>query len=236
MSVGSDRLLECIDALPIIPFPWIDPPSGRARSPLRSLSLNAITRFRLGAGLVLAGSLCVAGLVVAGHQTSATAAPIDAPVKLRTVTLDAMLKEIASKKAKLTVVDAWATWCGPCKENFPHLVEMHEKYAGKGIAFASLCLDDATKPKKVAEATEFLVSKHADFSNYLLEESQDDAFEKLDITAIPAVFLFGPDGKEIRRFTLEDVNNQFTYAEVESAVQEFLAGKPMTTGILYKKR
>ncbi len=196
--------------------------------------MNATTRLRFG----LLGTLLAVGLGIAA-QRSTIAGPPAAPkseVKLVAVNFDGMIKDIASKKAKLTVVDAWATWCGPCKENFPHLVDMREKYAGKGIAFASLCLDDATKSKKVAEATEFLVSKKADFSNYLLEESQDDAFEKLDITAIPAVFMFGPDGKEIRRFTLEDVNNQFTYDQVETAVQEFLAGKPMTTGVVYKKR
>ncbi len=88
----------------------------------------------------------------------------------------------------------------------------------------------------MAEATEFLQGAHADFTNYLLDETQDDAFERLDITAIPAVFMYGPDGKEVRRFTLEDVNNQFTYAQVETAVQEFLAGKPMTTGVVAKKK
>ena len=51
------------------------------------------------------------------------------------------------------MVDAWATWCGPCKENFPHVVEMHQKYAGKGLAVVSLSLDDRDKPEKVDEAT-----------------------------------------------------------------------------------
>jgi len=195
--------------------------------------LNATLRFRR-AGFGLIGSLLAVGLGVVAQL--ATAAPADSEVKLQTVKFDAMIQQIALKKAKLTVVDAWATWCGPCKKNFPHLVEMHEKYASKGIAFASISLDDATKPKKVAEATEFLVEKKAEFANFLLDETQDDAFDHLDISAIPAVFMYGPDGKEVRRFTLEDPNDQFTYEQVETAVQEFLAGKPMTTGTVHKKR
>ena len=64
-------------------------------------------------------------------------------MELVPVKFDEMLARIAAnKKAKLTLVDAWATWCGPCKENFPHVVEMHEKYAGKGLAVVSLSLDD----------------------------------------------------------------------------------------------
>ena len=199
--------------------------------------MSAIARTRL-AGIGLLGILCGAGFGLAMRGAAASSPiPLTAltgkgdEVTLKAIKYDAMIKEIAAKKAKLTVVDAWATWCGPCKENFPHLVEMHKKYAAKGIEFASICLDDKAKPKKVAEATEFLVGVMANFSNYLLEESQEESFDRLDISAIPAVFMFGPDGKEVRRFTLEDVDNQFTYEQVEKAVQEFLAGKPMTTGV-----
>ena len=197
--------------------------------------MNAVTRLRLGAGLALVGSLLAASFEVMEPRVTA-AAPAEAEVKLDTVKFDVMIKRIAAKQAKLTVVDAWATWCGPCKENFPHLVEMNKKYGGKDVVFASICLDDPTKPKKVTEAADFLQGAHATFTNYLLDETQDDAFERLDISTIPAVFMYGPDGKEIRRFTLEDVNNQFTYDQVETAVKEFVAGKPMTTGVVAKKK
>jgi len=128
---------------------------------------------------------------------------------------------------KFTLVDAWATWCAPCKANFPHVVEMHEKYAGKGLQVISLSLDDLSDAKAVKEATEFLVSKKAVFKNLIMSESQDVAFDKLAISAIPSVFLFDSAGKEIRRFTLEDPNNQFTYEQVEATIQAMLAGKPL---------
>lgn len=183
---------------------------------------------RLAAPLALIGSLAL-GLGVASRPLPAHAAEEPAgEVKLVPVKYDAFLARIAAnKKAKLTVVDAWATWCGPCKENFPHLVDMHKKYADKGLAAVSLSLDESDNPKKVAEATAFLVEKKATFPNYILDETLDDAFEKLDLSAIPAVFLFGPDGKLIKRFTLEDVNNLFTYEQVEEAVKAYLDGKPI---------
>ena len=52
-----------------------------------------------------------------------------------------------------------------------------------------------------------------------------DGFEKLNISVIPAVFVFGPDGKEVKRFTMDDPNNQFTYDQVEKAVVALLDGK-----------
>jgi thiol-disulfide isomerase/thioredoxin len=180
--------------------------------------VNPIARRSL---LALIGPLA---LGAAAHLATARAEEKPAEVKLVPVKHAALLKRIASDKAaKLTIVDAWATWCGPCKENFPHVVEMDRKFAGKGLVVISLSLDDPTKPKKLTEAADFLKGQKAAFANYVLDETADDAFEKLNITAIPAVFLFGPDGKEIRRFTLEDVNNQFTYDQVEKFVADYLA-------------
>jgi thiol-disulfide isomerase/thioredoxin len=153
-------------------------------------------------------------------------ATAEAEVKLVPVKWKGYLEQVASHKdAKLIVVDAWATWCVPCMKNFPHLVEMHEKYADKGLVAISLSLDDADKPKSVAAATKFLKEKKAVFTNLIMEERMDDSFDKLNIGAIPAVFVYTPDGKELKRFTLEDVDKQFTYEQVEAFVKDYLAGK-----------
>jgi thiol-disulfide isomerase/thioredoxin len=129
---------------------------------------------------------------------------------------------LANKQAKYTLVDAWATTCGPCKENFPHLVEMHHKYGSKGLAVVSLSLDDPTDATAVAAAEKFLKEKKAVMTNVLLNEDYGDGFDKLAISAIPAVFLYGPDGKEVKRFTMDDPNNQFTYEQVEKEVRNLL--------------
>ena len=130
-----------------------------------------------------------------------------------------------NKNIKFTVVDAWSTTCGPCKENFPHLVEMHRKYAKQGLAVISLSLDDPTDKAAVAEAEKFLKAQKAPFTNVLLNENFGEGFEKLNINAIPAVFVYGPDGKELRRFTMDDPKNQFTYDEVEKAIIALLDSK-----------
>ena len=68
--------------------------------------------------------------------------------------------------------------------------------------------------------------KKAVFTNVLLDESSGEGFEKLNINTIPAVFLYGPDGKEVKRFTMDDPDNQFTYADVEKVLGDLLGGKP----------
>lgn len=164
-------------------------------------------------------ALAMPGLFLLSRLDSALARADDSTakaVKLESLTWSDFQKRIASnKQAKWTLVDAWATTCGPCKANFPHLIEMHKKYGPKGLAVISLSLDDPTDDKAVAEAEAFLKEKKATFTNVLLKENYGDGYDKLDINTIPAVFLFGPDGKEVKRFTMDDPNDQFTYEDVE---------------------
>jgi thiol-disulfide isomerase/thioredoxin len=155
--------------------------------------------------------------LAAGDQASAGL------VKLEPLKWTQFKERLASnKQAKYTLVDVWATTCGPCKENFPHLVEMHRKYGGKGLAVISLTLDDPTDAKAVAAAEKFLQEKKAAFTNVLLDETYGDGYEKLNINTIPAVFLFSPEGKELKRFTMDDPDHQFTYEEVDKALAALL--------------
>ncbi len=168
--------------------------------------------------VLLAPCLLTAQIVLGGLAGRLAAEDLASSGNVKLETLKwAQFKErlAAGGRAKYTLVDAWATTCGPCKENFPHLIEMHRKYAAKGLAVISLTLDDPTDAKAVAEAEKFLRQKKAVFTNVLLDETYGDGFDRLNINTIPAVFIFGADGKEVKRFTMDDPNNQFTYDEVE---------------------
>lgn len=169
--------------------------------------------------------------------SSAAVADGEREVTLTPVKYDEYRKQVVPPStAKYTLVDAWATWCGPCKENFPHVVEMHEKYAKRGLNVVSLSLDDADEPKAVAEALKFLKEKKASFTNFVMRETPDDAFEKLDLKGVPAVFIYGRDGKEVLRFALDDPEKPYTYEEVETAVMALLDGKPVPQKIADKAR
>jgi len=183
------------------------------------------SRVRLASLALLVGSLALGSACL-----TALPRPLgdSNEVKLVALNWDAFKARLAQAKAnnyKYTIVDAWASNCGPCKENFPHLVEMNKKYGTRGLQVISLSLDDTTDAKALESAKKFLVEKKAAFLNVLLDEELGVGFEKLNITAIPAVFLYGPDGKELQRFTMDDVNNQFTYQQVEEKVASLLGEK-----------
>jgi thiol-disulfide isomerase/thioredoxin len=150
-------------------------------------------------------------------------------VTLESLKFDAFKARLArpvDKNHKYTLVDVWSTTCAPCMENFPHLVAMHHKYAPKGLQTVSLSLDDTTDAKAVEVARKFLREKKATFLNVLLDEDFGVGFDKLDINTIPAVFLFDRDGKQIKKYTMDDPNNQFTYEQVEKDVAALLSAKP----------
>ena len=44
-------------------------------------------------------------------------------------------------KGKYVVIDVWASWCQPCKREFPHLKELEEKYKDKNVVFVSISCD-----------------------------------------------------------------------------------------------
>jgi thiol-disulfide isomerase/thioredoxin len=175
----------------------------------------------------LAATILTAGLAIVcvGKTSSSDDISSADAVKLDRLTWKQLQERLVNNKVKFTIVDAWSTTCGPCKENFAHVVEMHRKYASKGLAVISLSLDDPSDKAAVGEAEKFLKAEKAAFTNILLDENFGDGFEKLHINAIPAVFVFGPDGKEVKRFTMDDPNNQFTYDEVDKAVVALLDGK-----------
>jgi len=159
---------------------------------------------------------------------AAPAPPVD-EVTFKPIKFDAFQSRLSQNpsKARFTIVDAWASNCHPCKENFPHLVQMHEKYGKQGLAVMSVSLDDPDDKKALKSAETFLKEKKATFPNFYINEENNAGYERFDIGAIPAVFLYGPDGKEVRRFTMDDPDHQFTYDDVEKTVVAALAGKPL---------
>lgn len=148
------------------------------------------------------------------EQGGSTQAPT---VQLRRLSLADWQKNLEKFRGNYVVVDTWATWCLPCREEFPHLVKLHRKYKDKGVVVMSVSIDD---PKDEPRAVQFLQQQQADFPNYLLP--YDNWIEHWQIKGIPVVLVLDREGKLLKRFDRDDPDRQFSYADVDRYLAELV--------------
>ena len=154
-------------------------------------------------------------LVAAGCESK----PAPATVSLDIKNWDETLELVAQHKGKVVVLDVWSTSCDPCMVEFPHLVELHKQHGEKLVCMSASCDYAGIKSKPPESYRErvlaFLTKQNATFTNVLLNVEADALFEKLELASIPAVYVFGTDGKVAKRFDNDNAKpgEDFTYTK-----------------------
>src|SRR5437762_12020146 len=125
------------------------------------------------------------------QSTAAGAATIDT---VRQIDLEG-LKKLLQRDPKDTrplLVNFWATWCDPCREEFPELVKVDGDYRDKGLNFVAISLDDITDIKTAVP--KFLTEMKAKMPVMLLNVSDPEpAIKVVDANwdgQLPATFLY----------------------------------------------
>ena len=54
--------------------------------------------------------------------------------------------QLSAYRGKIVLLDFWATWCDPCREEIPHFVELQTKYGHKGLQIIGISMDDTLDP------------------------------------------------------------------------------------------
>jgi thiol-disulfide isomerase/thioredoxin len=152
-------------------------------------------------------------LLFAGTATSQDA------VRLDLVTYKQMTTEIKNARGKVVLVDFWGDFCRPCKEKFPHVMELHRKYVKDGLAVVSVSVDDVSDPEARERVKLFLHQQNSTCKNLLLAETPDVWMEKLQMKYVPSMFLFDREGRLINRWTGGEIN----LGAIEKRITELLA-------------
>ncbi|WP_054024173.1 TlpA family protein disulfide reductase [Bacillus sp. FJAT-28004] len=125
--------------------------------------------------------------------------------------LDEKPYEIGGKIGKLTFVNFWASWCGPCELEAPDLQRLHEQYGEK----ISLVGVNATKFDKERAAREFV--KEYEFTFPILMDRVGDVTKQYKVDTFPTTFLIDSEGV-IR----ERINGVIPYAEWERMIEKWM--------------
>ena len=121
--------------------------------------------------------------------------------------------DLAKMKDKVTLIDFWATWCGPCIVEMPNVIETYNKHKEAGFDVIGISLDEDK-----AALEQFIKSNEMPWPQYFDGKGwANEIAQRFGIGSIPATFLIGKDGKVVA--------SNLRGEALEEAVTKALAGE-----------
>jgi len=128
-------------------------------------------------------------------------------------------QRLAHEKGRVVLLNFWATWCVPCREEFPSLVRLQKAYGARGLTVLGVTTDFTSQMPAVEK---FLAAQQPTFPNYRKKPGGDDqdfidAVDRSWGGELPFFVLFGRDGAKARV-----LSGPQSYADFERAVKKLL--------------
>jgi cytochrome c biogenesis protein CcmG/thiol:disulfide interchange protein DsbE len=152
---------------------------------------------------------------------------VDSPAFTAKLAPDFTLKDLGGKdvslsqyKGQVVLLNFWATWCDPCFIEIPWLIEMQQKYSGKGFTILGVALDEEGKSVVAPWVAKerFNVGGQKLPMNYPILLGDDAVGDKFGgLLGYPTSILISRDGKIIKRVT-----GILTYDEISKAIESQL--------------
>jgi peroxiredoxin len=147
------------------------------------MTTTSTTR-RLAATRLLLGALLATG---AGTAVPAVAPATMAPdFTLRT--MNGPNLRLQEQRGRVVLVNFWATWCGPCRQEIPHLNRLYDKYRSSGFVLLGVNIDDDARV-----AAELATKLNVTFP--VLLDTDKKVSRVYDMSAMPATVVIDRDGR-----------------------------------------
>jgi thiol-disulfide isomerase/thioredoxin len=159
--------------------------------------------------------LLAAATALAAPQAPKTAAPRDPEM----IDLQGYQKLLEQYHGKPLLVNFWATWCEPCRDEYPLVNELAKQYAPQGLKVVGVSLDD---DGDLILMRRFLARHKPVFPNYRKKAGEIGAFSQAVLPgwsgSLPVSIFYGKDGQQVGHVLGEGKRETF-----EAAIQKLLA-------------
>jgi thiol-disulfide isomerase/thioredoxin len=147
---------------------------------------------------------------------------LNRPARLSGITLEGKSFDITSRRGKVVLVDFWATWCPPCRDELPRLKSLYERYHDDGLEIVGVSLDESK-----GELADFVQRQGIPWLQIYSDSPGEQGWEnpllfQYTIRAIPYTLLADREGTIVASGLVGSL--------LEEAVEQVMAGhKPQKT-------
>jgi thiol-disulfide isomerase/thioredoxin len=146
-----------------------------------------------------------AALIAIGVYGMATSKPPPSePTNLTFSAADGSNVDLASLRGKVVLLDFWATWCGPCREEVPNVVAAYNKYHSEGFEVVGISLDEDKDTM-----TQFAADNGMPWPQYFDGQGWDNTLaQRFGIHSIPQMWLLDRQGRVVTKDAIEDLDGE----------------------------
>jgi peroxiredoxin len=132
--------------------------------------------------------LAIAMLAAANPVAAAALTPSTAAPDFTLATLGGPNLRLQEQRGQVVMINFWASWCGPCRVEMPHLTRLYEKYRSAGFTVFAINIDE--DPHKAAN-----VAKQLGMRFPVLLDSEKKVSRLYDLSTMPSTVLVDRDGR-----------------------------------------
>lgn len=116
--------------------------------------------------------------------------------------LNTELEEVSFSdyQGKVVMVDFWATWCKPCKEEIPRFIELYNEYEAQGFEMIGISADDVEVRLKNIELFFQELSKEGFDINYPILLAEPNTIQSYQVPVLPSAYLINRNGEIVKVF------------------------------------
>jgi cytochrome c biogenesis protein CcmG, thiol:disulfide interchange protein DsbE len=137
------------------------------------------------------GALCVAaGLALFGCEGVPDRVEVGRPApEYAATTLDGQPVQLIDLRGRVVLLNVWATWCAPCREEIPELQALHDRHSADGLEVVGVSVDGRTEAENIRR-----FAAELDMTYPIWHDPEDVVGTRFRTIGVPTTFLIDRDG------------------------------------------